>query len=113
MTLFIFIDMGNPEVPPAPIFNSDGSLNEGVLDKHYGLGIREAQQEVTFGNYTGTVAEMLSDGRCPVGGRLETAYREDGIDGVVKQFEALSAMDPNFRVKITPQTLERNHVKKK
>ena len=55
--------MSNHEVPQAQIFNSDGSLNEGVLKQQFGLGIEEARQKVRFGIYTGTVAEMLSDPR--------------------------------------------------
>lgn len=102
----------NHEVSPPQIRKPDGSPNERVLNDQFGIGIEEANQRVQFGNYTGTVLDMLSDRRCPVGDKLHTTYLEAGIDGVVKQLEALSAMDPNFRVEITPQTLERNYEKK-
>lgn len=106
-----YIDVTH-ETPTPSIFNPDGSINEGILNQQYGLGIEEAMQEVKFDEYTGTVAEMLADGRCPVGGRMRTAYETTGIDGVLEQFQALSVMDPNFKVEITEETIERNHVKK-
>lgn len=95
------------EASPPQIFNSDGSLNEGNLSKHYGLGAEDAMQQVRFGEYTGTVADMLADGRCPVGGRIRTAFETTGIDGVLEQFGALNIMDPNFKVEISEVTVER------
>lgn len=95
------------ETSPPQIFNPDGSINEGNLNKHYGLGVKEAMQTVKFGEYTGTVAEMLADGRCPVGGRIRTAFETTGIDGVLNQFGALNIMEPNFKVEITEATIKR------
>jgi hypothetical protein len=96
---------------PSVINQNDGSINEAALAKQYGLGVTEAKQKVTFGNYTGTVAQMLDDGRCPVGGMVRNAYQEHGIDGVVKQFSLLKMMDPKFEVTVTEETIERDQKK--
>jgi hypothetical protein len=95
------------------LLNPDGSLNEDLLSQRYGLGIEEASQEVSFGSYRGTVAQMLSDERCPVGAMVSTAYQEKGLDGVVERFKSLAQMDPQFSIRITPTTRQREQVKKK
>ena len=100
------------EGAPPPIFNEDGSLNADTLNEQFGLGTEDAMQEVTFGSYTGTVAEMLADARCPVGGMINRAFTTSGIEGVTQQFSNLKMMDPNFEVTISEATIER-HVKKK
>jgi len=94
------------------IIQPDGSLNEALLSERWGLGIEEASQHVTFGAYTGTVAQMLSDERCPVGGMIEGAYREEGIKGVVAKLKTLGDLDPRFSVEVTDATLQREDVKK-
>lgn len=94
-----------------PIFNEDGSLNEGELSQQFGLGVTEATQVVNFGAYSGTVAEMLSDARCPVGGMVRKAFESKGIEGVVEKFEQLGQLDPQFKVKVAEATIE-THVKK-
>jgi hypothetical protein len=95
------------------VFHQDGSLNEAFLNDHFGIGVEEAAQQVSFGSYTGTVAQMLGDERCPVGGMVSTAYQEKGIAGVAEKLKALAEMDPNFSVEITEATMERQRVKKK
>jgi hypothetical protein len=103
------------EQAPAPeaIFHQDGSLNEAFLNEHFGIGVEEAAQQVSFGSYKGTVAQMLGDERCPVGGMVSTAYQEKGITGVAEKLKALGEMDPKFSVQITEATIEREQVKKK
>lgn len=100
-------------VIPEAIFLDDGSLNEAVLRQRFGIGADEAAQEVTFSSYQGTVAQMLADEKCPVGGMVESAYREHGIAGVEEKFKQLGQMDPRFEIKISPATLAREQVKKK
>ena len=95
------------------IFHHDGSLNEAFLSERFGIGAEEAMQQVTFGSYTGTVAQMLGDERCPVGEMVSTAYEEKGIEGVAEKFKTLGEMDPRFSVKITEATVQREQVKKK
>lgn len=95
------------------IFHQDGTLNEAFLGDHFGIGVEEAAQQVTFGNYTGTVAQMLDDERCPVGGMVSAAYQEKGLEGVAEKFKMLGEMDPKFSVKITEETIQREQVKKK
>ena len=109
---------GFPTVAPEQatqeaIFHQDGSLNEAFLSGHFGIGAEEAMQPVAFGSYTGTVAQMLGDERCPVGGMVRTAYEEKGIDGVAEKFKTLGEMDSRFSVKITEATVQRENVKKK
>lgn len=94
----------SPQSPP--IFTSDGAIDETALREQFGLGIQEATQEVAFGSYTGTVAEMLADRRCPVGGMVSKSFREAGIEGVISQFSTLSMMDSGFKVEISELTLE-------
>jgi hypothetical protein len=95
------------------VFHQDGSLNEVSLGERFGIGVDVAMQEVTFGRYRGTVAQMLADGGCPVGEMVSTAYQEKGIAGVAEKFKALSEMDPNFSVEIPAATIEREQLKKK
>jgi hypothetical protein len=95
------------------IFHQDGSLNEALLSERFGLGAEEAMQQVAFGSYTGTVAQMLGDEKCPVGDMVSTAYQEKGIDGVAEKFKTLGEMDSRFSVKITESTVQREQVKKK
>jgi hypothetical protein len=94
------------------IIREDGSLNEELLNKKYGLGVEEANQIVSFGNYTGTVAQMLSDEKCPVGGMVSTAYEDKGIEGVAEQFKLLKVMDKNFSVTFNETTMQGEQVKK-
>jgi hypothetical protein len=96
----------------AQLIYENGELNEQLLAERYGLSPEDAAQEVTFGTYTGTVAQMLSDERCPVGSMVETAYAESGIEGVSEKFKTLAQLDPRFTVEISEQTLEREHLKK-
>jgi hypothetical protein len=96
-----------PAQPIEGIFYEDGSINEAFLAENYGLGIEEASQEVQFGSYKGTVAHMLADEACPMGDKVQEAYREDGIEGVSKVFDGISQLDNNFKVEISAKTLER------
>lgn len=99
--------------PQEAVFHQDGSLNEAFLNDHFGIGAEEAEQQVSFGSYRGTVAQMLGDEKCPVGEMVSTAYQEKGVAGVAEKFKALGEMDPNFSVQITKATMEREQVKKK
>jgi hypothetical protein len=95
------------------VFLQDGSLNEALLVNRFGISSEEAMQEVTFGSYKGTVAQMLGDEKCPVGGMVSSAYAERGIEGVAEKFRTLSELDPKFAVTITETTLQRDRLKKK
>lgn len=95
------------------VFFEDGSLNETFLQQRFGIGVEEAMQQVAFGNYTGTVAQMLSDERCPIGGIVEGAYQARGIEGVEEKFKTFTLLDPKFKVEISSTTLDREQAKKK
>ena len=97
---------GAPQPSPSSLFNQDGQLDESMLAEQYGLGVAEASQRVKFGSYEGTVAEMLDDARCPVGGMMRNAYQEGGIDGVVQKFQGLSMLDSSFQVAVSQETID-------
>lgn len=96
--------------------NEDGSFNEAAIDKTalsslYGLQVEDAKQEVTFGSYKGSVADMLSD--CPhVGAPLRKAYEQNGIDGVIAGFAGLKMFSPDFNVQVSEETIELEQQKK-
>lgn len=108
-----FSEVAQEQVAQEAIFRSDGSLDEEALSARFGIGIEEASQQVTFGSYTGTVAQMLDDERCPVGAMVGAAYEEEGVEGVIKKFKALHEMDSGFSVEIAETTEQREQVKKK
>ena len=88
------------------VINPDGTLNEDFLRNQYGLEAEDAMQTVSFGNYTGTVAQMLSDERCPVGDMVRNAYHEKGLAGVEETFQKFSMVDRAFEPKISETTRE-------
>jgi len=98
--------MSSENISPS-LFTSDGAIDEAVLSAQFGLGLEEAMQVVTFGRFNGTVAEMLADQVCPIGGLISEAYQNNGIDGVTQQFTALHMMYSNFEVRISDNTIER------
>jgi hypothetical protein len=70
----------------------------------YGLGPQELEATITFGAHTGSVATMLGDERCPVGGILAESYKSDGISGVESKLEGLSVLSSDFHLPISEQT---------
>jgi hypothetical protein len=85
---------------PAPeVEEFDPSIIE-----RFGLGPEEANTIVSYGNYTGTLAAMLNDERCPVGNVIADAYQTEGIAGVETKFAALSMMSSDFAVSIGDKT---------
>lgn len=76
---------------------------EHILDT-YGLGPQEAASIITFGSYTGTVAAMLTDERCPVGGIVATAYAAEGIAGVETKLDAVKTLYGDFELAIGEET---------
>ncbi len=103
---------GSPTIQET-IFYPDGTLNEPLMIEQYGIGAEDSILEVSFGNYRGTVAQMLSNDQCPVGNMVSTAYRERGINGVAETFKNLEAMDSNFSARLSDKTLLREQEKKK
>jgi hypothetical protein len=74
-----------------------------ILDT-YGLGPQEASATITFGNYTGTVAAMLLDERCPVGGVVAGAFAAEGIAGVDTKLGALKTLYGDFDLRVSDET---------
>lgn len=79
-------------------------VNYGDLLDRYGLGPEELDTEVSFGEYSGTLAEAVSDERCPVGGMLEKAYAEGGLEAIGRKLGAFSMLDEGFQVQIGDRT---------
>ena len=108
-----FSSIESERAPKEAIFKQDGSLNEEFLSERYGLGAEEANQYVVFGSYNGTVAQMLNDEKCPVGGLVSYAYDEKGIKGVAEKLKTIGELDPRFSINISDATLYRESLKKK
>jgi hypothetical protein len=71
----------------------------------YVLGPQELDSTIAFGAHTGSVAAMLGDEGCPVGGILAEAYKSDGISGVESKLEGLSTFSSGgFSLPISEQT---------
>jgi hypothetical protein len=87
-----------PEAIDAPVFDESYFLDT------FGLGPRETSTVVTFGNHTGTVAAMLADGSCPVGGIVAEAYKAEGLAGVEQKLTSLGALSADFSVPISEAT---------
>jgi hypothetical protein len=92
---------------------------EEYFQQVFGLGREELEQTVTFGGHTGTVAQMLTDEKCPVGSMIGQAYRQEGLAGVQEKLGLLTQMAGEkdgqklFDVRISEQSLERENLKKK
>ncbi len=74
-----------------------------ILDT-FGLGPQEASATITFGSYTGTVAAMLLDGRCPVGGAVAEGYTTGGLPGVETKLGAMKTLYGDFDLNISTET---------
>lgn len=80
------------------VFNPDRSINADVLAANYGLRVEDAQKQVNYGKWKGSMAEMLDNAACPVGGRVKNAFEKDGIGGVLKTFDTFRTLGVDIRV---------------
>lgn len=87
-----------------------------LLQANFGLSWEEGQQEVQAGKYRGTLAEMLLDPECPVGGPVENAYKnaykeaqekegeeaakKNGKEAVQRQLDSLKTFFPDFNADV-------------
>ncbi len=71
---------------PTSLINPDGSIHAANLWSRFGLQERDVAKTIEYGGNKGTVAEMLNDQRCPVGGMLERTFTKKGITGVAEKF---------------------------
>lgn len=85
---------------------------EEYFHEQFGLGREELQQTVTFGGHQGSVAAMLTDEKCPVGGKLAEAYREGGLEAVQTKANQLSEFAPEFSLPIVASSWQREAQKK-
>lgn len=98
---------GLPEGAPQPelVFDENGSLPNEHMMTNYGMTSEEGQQYVEFGSWKGTVAQMLSDPRCPVGATVREAHATEGIEGVQKAFEGLKMMAPKVDLVVSAKAV--------
>jgi hypothetical protein len=89
--------------PSAHELEEQAQFDPSMIER-FGLGPEEANSVVSYGNYTGTLATMLNDERCPVGNIVADADQQEGIAGVETKFAALSMMSSEFSVPISAKT---------
>jgi hypothetical protein len=88
-------------------FDEYGSLPDDYLMARFGMTSEEGRQEVAFGKYSGTWAQMLADDRCPVGGMAAAAHREGGTTAVREKLTAMGSLfNADLSVKIADKTKE-------
>jgi hypothetical protein len=109
----------NSPQSPRPVLLPDGSLNTEYINETWGINPEFAQQTVTFDTgekvFSGTVADMLADVECPVGGRASLMYKKGGIEGVANYFSGLiTVMGAEFTDGFEPtmETIASEEVKK-
>ncbi len=80
-------------LPPRPVLKPDGTPDGEYLHETWGISADFAMHEVTFDTgdrvFQGTVASMLADTGCPVGGRAALMYQKGSIEGVSQYFEGM------------------------
>ncbi len=89
---------------PELVLDEFGSLPDTYMMRDFGMTSIEGRQEVEFGKWKGTVAQMLNDPGCPVGAVIRTAHREGGVEGVKKAFEGFKMIDPKININVDPKT---------
>ena len=107
-----FENRTTPTIDPG--FEQLVTANGGVeyFESTFGLGLEELPQVVTFGSHTGTVAAMLLDEKCPVGGKIQEAYAQGGLEAVQQKLGQLTEFAPEFSIRVAPQTVAREQLKK-
>lgn len=88
------------------VFDEHGSLPDEHMMATYGLTSEEGRQNIEFGQWKGTFAQMVSDERCPVGGMIKNAHASDGFEGTQRTLEGLKMMAPELQISIAPKTSE-------
>lgn len=89
---------------PSDELDSQHAPFDPTIIERFGLGPEEVNTVVSYGHYTGTLASVLTDERCPVGSIVAAAYQEKGLAGVEEKFAALSMMSSDFMVEISDKT---------
>jgi hypothetical protein len=78
---------------------------DAMLDR-YGLGPDELNTVVGYNGQSAPLIKVLAEEKCPVGGWVEQANREEGLAGVEKKLGLFGMMDAGFRVQIGGTTRE-------
>lgn len=67
--------------------------------ERFGITLEEAEQTVQAGRWTGTLGQMLTDPKCPVGEAVQQAHQEGGREAAQQKLTSLQAFYPEFSVK--------------
>ena len=111
----------SPATATAEVAIPEVVYDETYFRENYGLGLKDAEQYVAYEGYSGTLGQMLTDPRCPVGGTIRRAYQEGiqaagpeastearteaGREAVQRKFRAIGELDSNFVVNISPEPI--------
>src|SRR5579885_3663292 len=64
--------------------------------ENFGVTYEEAQQEVKAGEWSGTLGQMLTDPKCPVGPQVREAYKQGGMEAAHQKLDACKMLFPEF-----------------
>ena len=89
------------------VFDEHGSLPDEILMPQYGITSEEARAVVTFGNRTGTFAQMVADEGCPVGPMLKAAHTQGGVEAVRQKLGKIEELfETKLAIEIADKTPE-------
>lgn len=99
------------ETAPPQIFKKDGTLSKRAEKKLVENGLTQAQglRWIEYGNYQGTILDMIYDKRCPAHDAFQKALKQKGTEGVSETFGHLQGLG----AVITDQTPEEIQKKNK
>lgn len=81
---------------------------EEVFLQRFGMGVEELSQPIEFNGYQGAWVDVVVDDKCPVGGRVESAYAKDGHQGVQNVVSGLEmAFDTPINLQVSEKTVAR------
>lgn len=84
-------------------FDEYNSLPDAYMMSTYGMTSEEGRQGIQFREWNGTIAQMLSDPRCPVGEMIKNAHQDNGTEGVQQAFLGLRMMAPDVKIEVSPK----------
>lgn len=94
-----------PEAQVVPVsfeHQVDPRLNDEFFRSNYGISLEEASQPIEAGQYRGTMGQMLTDEKCPVGAMVSEAFQEGGREAAQQKIESFKPIFPNFEPKFQP-----------
>ena len=96
-----------------PEYDEFGSLPDSYLMTHYGITSEEGRQVFQFGEYNGTLAQMVNEipdpvtGKvCPMGSMVRKAHDGEGSQGVQRVVDGAKMMGAEGDITIAPKFQE-------